>query len=108
MKKSSGGNCGKCPKVYKSEKELVPAYRSHANGDIVFAEDSQHSFIKTKVGWAQINFDKILYDSSLFQDLVRSKLRTTRDASSRTRRELQAVQNAIAENDTPAKNATAN
>ena len=55
-----GGTECNCVAVYDSEDEIMENYDTHDNGDMVFSQYSQSSYIKTKMGWAQIKFDNIL------------------------------------------------
>ena len=49
-----------CVKVYQNNDEIIEHYSDHADGDIVFSTDSQSSFVRTKYGWATIQFGAML------------------------------------------------
>ena len=49
-----------CVKVYQNNDEIIQHYSDHADGDIVFSTDSQSSFVRTKYGWATIQFGAML------------------------------------------------
>ena len=64
-----GGGCN-CVAVYDSEDEIMDNYDTHDNGDLVFSEYSQLSYIKTDLGWAQVKFEKILPKKNVSLPLV--------------------------------------